>query len=46
VSLSFLRRFLDDLDFVVGQAIEFVDEPIDLLVRRVDLTLVCCPALS
>ena len=30
VSLSFLRRLLDDLDFVGGQAIEFIDEPIDL----------------
>jgi len=37
--LSALRRLLDDFDFLIGQAVEFVNELVDLLVRRVDLTL-------
>jgi hypothetical protein len=37
--LSALRRLLDDLDFVVRQAVQFANKLIDLLVRRVDLSL-------
>ena len=37
--LSFARRFLDDPDFVVGQAVELVHELVDLPIRRVNLTL-------
>ena len=33
------RRFLDEADFVVGQAVELVDEPVDLPIRRVNLPL-------
>ena len=28
------RRLLDDADFVVGQAVEFVDELVDLALKR------------
>jgi hypothetical protein len=34
-----LGGLLDDADFVVGQAVELVDELVDLLVGRVDFPL-------
>jgi len=34
-----MRCLLDNADFLVCQAVEFVDELVDLLVRRVNLAL-------
>ena len=34
-----LRCLLDDVHLFIGQAVEFVDEPVDLFVGRVDLAL-------
>ena len=31
--VSFLHGFLDDGDFLLGQVVQFVDEPVNLIVR-------------
>ncbi len=33
------RRFLHDRDLIVGEAVEFVHQPVDLVIGSVDLAL-------
>ena len=41
-----LRCFLDDADLLLGQAVEFVNDPFDLFIGRDDLALNQVPVMS